>query len=93
MGSEAEEYKSPYGVLNMIGNAWEWTTTILFPYPYDSTDGREAPDALGSRVVRGTRLVTPQGLHLEAYRRHWDVPARSGNFPPVYGFLCVIPMD
>jgi formylglycine-generating enzyme required for sulfatase activity len=35
---------SPYGVIDMVSNAVEWTNTIaddLFPYPYTATDGRE----------------------------------------------------
>lgn len=44
---------SPYGVLDMSGNVWEWTSTIIEPYPYDATDGREDPDRYAERVWRG----------------------------------------
>jgi formylglycine-generating enzyme required for sulfatase activity len=44
---------SPYGALDMSGNVWEWTGTLIKPYPYDPNDGREDPDALGERVWRG----------------------------------------
>ncbi len=43
---------SPYGVLGMAGNAWEWVSSAYRPYPYDARDGREDP-AVGP--VRGTR--------------------------------------
>ena len=44
---------SPYGLFNMSGNVWEWTSTIIEPYPYDPDDGREDPDVWKERVWRG----------------------------------------
>ena len=43
---------SPYGVLDMAGNAWEWVSSAYRPYPYRADDGRED---LNSGPVRGTR--------------------------------------
>jgi formylglycine-generating enzyme required for sulfatase activity len=42
---------SPYGVLDLAGNAWEWTSSARDPYPYDAEDGREDP-AVGDSVHR-----------------------------------------
>lgn len=44
---------SPYGVLDMAGNVWEWTRTTYSAYPYDPTDGREATTGDADRTLRG----------------------------------------
>ena len=42
---------SPYGALDLAGNAWEWVNSVYMPYPYNSTDGRDSMDSEGTRVI------------------------------------------
>jgi iron(II)-dependent oxidoreductase len=44
---------SPYRVLDMAGNVWEWVSSLYKPYPYDAMDGREDLSSSGQRVLRG----------------------------------------
>ena len=44
---------SPYGVMDLVGNAWEWVSSAYKPYPFNSNDGRENPQAGHVRATRG----------------------------------------
>ncbi len=44
---------SPFGVQGTAGNVQEWSSSLLWPYPYRADDGRENLGAPGQRVVRG----------------------------------------
>ncbi|MCB0125035.1 MAG: SUMF1/EgtB/PvdO family nonheme iron enzyme, partial [Caldilineaceae bacterium] len=48
---------SPYGVLDMGGNVFEWTGSVFKEYPYDPNDGHEEPASSELRVVRGGSFV------------------------------------
>lgn len=59
---------SPFGVLDMAGNAWEWTSSLFKPYPYDAKDGREDPQAEGRRVARGGSWTGEPFIATTTYR-------------------------
>lgn len=43
------EGKSPFGMLDMVGNAWEWTASDYLPYP----GGSSLTETTGKKVMRG----------------------------------------
>ena len=59
---------SEYGVVNMVGNVWEWTRSRWgrdwrqepeFNYPYAPEDGREDLASADARVLRGGSWLNP----------------------------------
>jgi formylglycine-generating enzyme required for sulfatase activity len=89
---------SPYGLLDMAGNVWEWTVSLWgkrlekpeFKYPYDPRDGREDlnADANILRVARGGAFESSPKHVRCAYRLRY-FPKHSNAF---IGFrVCVAP--
>jgi toxoflavin biosynthesis protein ToxD len=76
---------SPYGAQDMAGNVWEWVSSLLYPYPFDPTDGREDPtDFTGYKDFRGGRgaRVARGGAWTYAEGRLWArTAARFAHFP------------
>jgi len=79
---------TPEGVFDLAGNINEWTSTIMRSYPYRADDGRETPDILADRVVRGGAADTGA----DTLRGSWrgasvSRSARAGHHN--IGFRCV----
>ncbi len=69
---------SPYGVLDMAGNVWEWTLSKFEKYPYISGDGRDdVKDKKAPRVLRGGSFFGNAGDARCAYR-NWGYPLDRG---------------
>jgi formylglycine-generating enzyme required for sulfatase activity len=64
---------SPYGLLDMAGNVWEWTRSLARDYPYNPADGREDLDARGLRAVHGGSWFNSQWYARCAFRGS-DIP-------------------
>ena len=77
------------GALDMSGNVWEWTSSLLAPYPYEANDGREA-DTGGRidvfRVLRGGSWFELRPEVFSGAFREWHRPDHTDMS---YGFRCV----
>jgi formylglycine-generating enzyme required for sulfatase activity len=47
------EGASPYGVQDLAGNVWEWTSTRYYQYPYQASNERENHSRRFKKVLRG----------------------------------------
>lgn len=83
-----KEGESPYGVLNMAGNAAEWVSDYFDPTWYRSSDATRDPTGPGSgrdRVVRGGSYRDSSHL-VRVSARAAKGPTESDN---TIGFRCV----
>jgi formylglycine-generating enzyme required for sulfatase activity len=76
---------SPYGLLDMAGNVWEWTRSLFlvgddpFEYPYDPGDGREVLELKGRQRLFAYRVLRGGAFYLD--KRHVRCAFRLGYYP------------
>lgn len=63
------------GFHDLLGNVWEWCSSLYRPFLYDPRDGREDPAHAGLRVLRGGSYADGADL-LQPALRHADRPDR-----------------
>jgi formylglycine-generating enzyme required for sulfatase activity len=71
------------GASDLIGNLWEWVSSLYQGYPYVSDDGRENPDSSDPRVLRGGSWGVDSSLLAATFRRTSDQIDQNNT-----GFRC-----
>ena len=88
------EGASPYGVLNMSGNAWEWTDSWYLPYPgavYESVAfGERSKVARGNSVSPIAHFPPEEHTEIVAWysRTYFRFPVRPQFHFADIGFRC-----
>ena len=82
------EGASAYGVLGMVGDVWEWTSSDLYAYPgFEAFPYKEYSEIFFGpdyKVLRGGSWATRPGAVRNTFR-NWDYPIRRQLF---CGFRC-----
>ncbi len=77
--------KSRYGVQDVVGNVWEWTSDWHAPYTVDSSVEPKGPDKGEDRVIRGGGWNGSEAAWVRPTFRYHDVPTKRSHG---VGFRC-----
>lgn len=72
------EGASPYGVMDMAGNLWEWTSSQYRPYPYVKDDGREDKPGRKDMISARGGAFDSWGGQLYTFYRMFPYPEDHG---------------
>lgn len=86
IGQFSPQGDSPFGCVDMIGNVWEWTSTLDKAYPYQGDNERESPKITGLRILRGGSFNYLRNYARCAYRL-WN---NTNTFLWYYGFRVAV---
>lgn len=84
---------SPYGALDMAGNAWEWVADWYEPYSTDSQTNPTGPDSGKFKILRGGSNETYDIMIRTTYRQKVDplqylIDKETWNTYLLGGFRC-----
>jgi serine/threonine-protein kinase len=87
--SEVGKYKgaSPFGIYDMVGNAWEWTSSDFKPYP----GGKAVVEGANMKTIRGGSFEATKDYATTTYRIGWK--ATGANSYDRTGFRCVMDIE